>query len=88
MPVHEMRCAAEGNRLMSIPTSETMTCLDARNRRYELDCGAKGRKVRLHLRVERGHGGIKSVDLIEMKTKQKTMVLRDPAAKGLSQFLR
>jgi hypothetical protein len=25
MPVHEMRCAAEGSRLMSIPTSETMT---------------------------------------------------------------
>ena len=62
--------------------------LDARNRRYELDCGAKGAKVRLHLRVERGHGGIKSVDLIEMKTKQEAMVLRDPAAKGLAQFLR
>jgi hypothetical protein len=30
------------------------------------------------LRVERGHGGINSVDLIEMKTKQKAMVLRDP----------
>jgi hypothetical protein len=62
--------------------------LDARNRRYELDCGAKGSKVRLHLRVERGHGGIKSVDLIEMKTKQKAMVLRNPAAKGLAQLLR
>src|SRR6185437_14451158 len=42
--------------------------LDARNRRYELDCGAKGPKIRLHLRIERGHGGIKSVDLIEMKS--------------------
>ena len=62
--------------------------LDARNRRYELDCGAKGAKVRLHLRVERGHGGIESVDLVEMQTKQKAMVLRDPAAKGLAQFLR
>jgi hypothetical protein len=58
--------------------------LDARNRRHELDRGAKGPKVRLHLRVERGHGGIKRVDLIEMKTKQKAMVLRDPAAKGSS----
>jgi hypothetical protein len=62
--------------------------LDARDRYYEVDCGAKGPKVRLHLRVERGHGGIKSIDLIEMKTKQKAMVLRDPAAKGLAQFLR
>ena len=26
MQAHEMRCAAEGNRLMSMPTSETMTC--------------------------------------------------------------
>ena len=25
MPAHEMRCAADGNRLMSIPISETMT---------------------------------------------------------------
>ena len=62
--------------------------LDARNRRYELDCGAKGPKVRLHLRVERGHSVIKSVNLIEMKTKQETMMLRDPAAKGLAEFLR
>jgi hypothetical protein len=37
--------------------------LDARDRYYEVDCGAKGPKVRLHLRVERGHGGIKSIDL-------------------------
>jgi len=62
--------------------------LDARNRCYELDCGAKGPKVRLHLCVNRDHGGIESVDLIEMKTKQKAMVLRDPAAKGLAQLLR
>src|SRR5262249_1992998 len=26
MPAHEMRCAAEGNRLMSIPISETTMC--------------------------------------------------------------
>jgi transposase len=29
--------------------------LDARDRHDEVDCGAKGPKVRLHLRVERGH---------------------------------
>src|ERR1700674_4874011 len=41
--------------------------LDARNRHYEVDCGAKGPKVCLHLRVERGHGGVESVDLIGMR---------------------
>jgi hypothetical protein len=56
--------------------------LDAGNRHYEVDCGAKGPKVRLHLRVDRGHGGIESVDLIEMKAQQKAMVLRHAAAKG------
>src|SRR5580704_14661580 len=62
--------------------------LDARHRRYDLDCGAKGAKVRLHLRVDGGHGDIKSVDRIEMKSKQKAMVIACPAAKGLAQFLR
>jgi len=62
--------------------------LDARNRHYEVDCGAKGPKVCRHLRVERGHGGIESVDLIEMKAQQEAMVLRHAAAKGLAEFLR
>ena len=62
--------------------------LDARDRYYELDCGAKGPKVRLHLRVDRGHGGIESVDLIEMKAQQEAMVLRHAAAKGLAELLR
>src|SRR5262249_13295330 len=31
--------------------------LDARNRHYEVDCGAKGPKVRLHLRVDKAQAG-------------------------------
>ena len=62
--------------------------LDARGRHYQLDCGAKGPKVCLHLRVDRRHGGIESVDLIEMKAKQEAMVFRHPPAKGLAEFLR
>jgi hypothetical protein len=58
--------------------------LDARDRYYELDCGAKGPKVRLHLRVDRRHSGIESVDLIEMKAQQEAMVLRHAAAKGFA----
>ena len=39
-------------------------------------CGAKGSKVRLHLRVERGHSCIESIgDLIQMKRSRKAMVL-------------
>ena len=49
--------------------------LDARDRNYQLDGGAKGPKVRLHLRVERRHSGIESVDLIEMKAQQEPMVV-------------
>src|SRR5208282_831921 len=45
--------------------------LDARGRHYEVDCGAKGPKVRLHLRVDRGHSGIESVDLVEMQRSRK-----------------
>src|SRR5216683_368485 len=62
--------------------------LDSWNRYYEVDCGAKGPKVRLHLRVHRHGGGIESVDLIEMKAQQEAMVLRHPAAKGLAELLR
>jgi hypothetical protein len=58
------------------------------NRHYEVYCGAKGPKVRHHLRIERGHGGIESVDLIEMKAQQEAMVLRDPAAKSLAELPR
>jgi hypothetical protein len=36
------------------------------------------------LGVERGHSGIESVDLVEMKAQQKAMVPRHPAAKGLA----
>ena len=32
--------------------------LDSWNRHYEVECSAKGPKVRLHLRIECGHGGI------------------------------
>ena len=61
--------------------------LDARDRYYLLDCGTKGPKVRLHLRVERGHSGIESVDLIEMKAQQEAMVLRYASAKRLAKLL-
>jgi hypothetical protein len=62
--------------------------LEAWHRHYLLDGGAKGPKVRLHLRVDRGHSGIESVDLVEMKAQQKAMVLRHAATKGLAEFLR
>jgi hypothetical protein len=54
--------------------------LDARDRYYLLDCGAKGLEVRLHLGVKCGHGGIDCVDLIEMKAQQEAMVFRHAAA--------
>ena len=62
--------------------------LDAWDRHDQLDCGAKGPKVVLHLGIDRRHGGLKSVDLIEMKAQQEAMVLCHPATKGLTQFLR
>src|SRR3954469_10384655 len=62
--------------------------LDARDRHELLDRGAKRPKVCLHLRVERGHSGIESVDLIEMKAQQEAMVLRRATAKGLTELLR
>src|ERR1700730_15424485 len=62
--------------------------VDAGDRYYEVDCGAKGPKVSLHLCVDRRHGGIKSVDLIKMKAQQEAMVLRHPAAKSLAELLR
>jgi hypothetical protein len=62
--------------------------LDARDRYYLLDCGAKGSKVRLHLRIDRGHSGIESLDLVEMKAQQEAMVLRHAAAKGLAELFR
>lgn len=61
--------------------------LDAWDRHYQFDCGAKGPKVRLHLRVERGHSGIESVDLIEMEAQQEPMVLGHAAAKRLAELL-
>jgi hypothetical protein len=62
--------------------------LDAWDRHDQLDCGAKGPKVGLHLRIDRRHGGCESVDLIEMKAQQEAMVLGHPATKSLTQFLR
>ena len=62
--------------------------LDAWHRHDQLDCGAKGPKVRLPLRIDRRHGGLESVDLIEMKAQQGAMVLGHPATKSLTQFLR
>jgi hypothetical protein len=62
--------------------------LEAWDRHYLLDGGAKGPKVRRHLRVDRGHSGIESVDLIEMKAQQEAMVLPHAATKGLAEFLR
>jgi hypothetical protein len=40
------------------------------------------------LSIDRRHGGLESVDLIEMKAQQEAMVLGHPATKGLTQFLR
>jgi MFS transporter, ACS family, D-galactonate transporter len=54
--------------------------LDARDRCYEVDCGAKGPNVSLHLCVDRRHSAIESVDLIDIKAQQEAMVLRDPGA--------
>ena len=62
--------------------------LDAGDRRHQLDCGAKGPKICLHLCINRGHSGIKGVNLIEMKAQQEPMVLGDAAAKRLAEFLR
>ena len=62
--------------------------LDAWDRHQELNCGAKGPDVRLHLRVDRRHGGIESIDLIEMKAQQEAMVLGHAAAKRLAELLR
>src|SRR5580704_1916522 len=56
--------------------------LDAGNRHYEVDCGAKGPKVRLHLRVDRGHGGVESVDLIEMQAQQEANGASSPGREG------
>ena len=60
--------------------------LDARDRYYLLDCGAKGPKICLHLCVNRGHSGIESIDLIEMKVQEEAMVLRYAAAKRLTEL--
>jgi hypothetical protein len=38
------------------------------------------------LSVDRGDGGVESVDLIEMKAQQETMVLGHAPAKSLAQF--
>jgi hypothetical protein len=54
----------------------------------QLDGGAKGLKVGLHLRIDRSHGAFESVDLIETKAQQEAMVLGHPATNGLTQFLR
>jgi hypothetical protein len=61
--------------------------LEARDRHYLPDGGAKGRKVRLDLHVDAGGRCIKSVDLIEMKAQQKAMVLGHAAAQGFAKFL-
>jgi hypothetical protein len=54
--------------------------LNARDRCYEVDCGAKRPNVSLHLCINRRHSGIESVDLIEMKAQQEAMVFRHSAA--------
>jgi hypothetical protein len=38
------------------------------------------------LRVDRGHSGIESVDLVEMKAQEEAMVLRHATAKGLAEL--
>jgi hypothetical protein len=40
------------------------------------------------LNINRRHGGLESVDLIEMKAQQEAMVLGHPVTKGLTQLLR
>src|SRR5215471_12866313 len=63
--------------------------LDARNRRDQLDGSAKGPQAFLHLCIDFGNGGLKSIDLIEVKTQQKAVLVRHAAAKGFTQlFLR
>ena len=61
--------------------------LDARDRRDQLDGGAKGPQAFLHLRIDRRHGGFESVDVIEMKAQQEAVLLRHAAAKGFAQLL-
>jgi hypothetical protein len=39
------------------------------------------------LRVDRGHSGIESVDLVEMKAQEEAMVLGHATAKSLAQLL-
>ena len=52
------------------------------------DCGAKGRDLGLHLPIDRGDGGVESIDLPEMEAEQKAVVLGDAAAQGLAQLCR
>jgi hypothetical protein len=61
--------------------------LDARDRDYLFDGGAKGRNAGLHLLVDIGDGGIEGVDLLEMKAQQEAMVPGHAAAQGLAQGL-
>jgi hypothetical protein len=61
--------------------------LDTRDRHDLLDCGLEGSKDPLHLRLDRGNGCIESVNLIEMKAQQETMVVCHPTTKGLAELL-
>ena len=91
MPAHEIRCVRREPAHVDPDLGGDDLCaevFDAGNRHYEVDCGAKGPKVCRNLCVDRGHSGIESVDLIEMKAQQETMVLRHAAAKGFAEFPR
>ena len=48
------------------------------DRRCVFDCGSKGRDACFDLPIDHGDGCIESIDLIEMKTQQETMVRSYP----------
>jgi hypothetical protein len=74
---------------MSMPISERIApcteTLDARD--CLLDGAAKGRQAGLHFPVDFDDSAIKGVDLLQMKTKEKTMVPGHADAQGLAQSL-
>src|SRR5215472_668782 len=77
-PAQERRCAALANRPMSVPISDRMTwalsSLTPWDSTQLFDSVAKAGKPSIGLPVDLGNGGIERVDLLQMQSKQKTMV--------------
>jgi hypothetical protein len=77
---------------MSKPISERTTCaaraLTPGIEIKRLTAVRKGRDVGLHLSIDSSDGGIKSIDLPEMKAEQKAMVFGNAAAQCLRQLRR